>query len=170
MLKQVAPVWHESKQEKWRSKRPYSVRPEAFSSLKWRQSDGVKISDGLISSASILISAFFCTFHWRVGWNSSFPASSSWQQPQPQHKCLTVSVVEWTSKRHQHPTNVYECVSFTVREVVQLFTISWDNETIAQAHQDANIIHSHEQKGDSSYCGSWYGISLLMLLFKSSGE
>lgn len=153
MLKRVVPAWHERKQEKWRSERPCSNSPDVFSPPKWRQSHGVKISDELITYASIMTSAFFCTFRRCVGWNSSFPASSS-KQPQPQHKCLTVSVIEWTSKRHQHPANVYKCVSFTVREVVQLLTISWDNENIAQACQDANIIYLHELKGDSSCCGS----------------
>lgn len=89
------------------------------------------------------------------------------------HNCsrhIKLSVSEDEQASPQNPANTDKCVNFTVREVVQLFTIRWDNKTIAQAPQDANIIHFHEQKDDSSYYDNWYGISPLMLLYKCSGE
>lgn len=56
------------------------------------------------------------------------------------------------------------------REAVRVFAIRWANKIIARALQVANIIDLREQKGDSSYCDNYPGTSLLVLLYKSSGE
>lgn len=108
----------------------------------------------------------FFLMHWLK--LPCFPVGSSWQPPQQQQKCWALSVRGWRSRSHRHPADTQEHVCFS-REVVQLFTVSWDNRIIAQAPQDANIIHFHEQRGDSSHCVNHRATSFLMLLHKSSG-
>ena len=65
------------------------------------------------------------------------------------------------------PAEIYkEGGSALLEKLHQLFTLTWQEETLPQDFKDASIIHLYKRKGNRQACDTHRGISLLSIAGK----